>query len=255
PAIVASFAWIAGPAVANDMAPTGTLRATFIASNPVQAVTDPTTGEGRGPAAELTRGMASQLGTPVKITAVQAVAAVTNSVTNAEADIGFVAYDAERAKEVDFSQTYSLAQNTYAVLDHSPIRSIDDIDQPGIRVGVAARDAGDLFLTRTLKHAKLERNQGGNLDTALAKLKAGEIDAYAANRQRLSAFAARLPEIRLLPDNFYGVEQAIILPKGNVGLAAVNSFLDEARTSGLIAAAIERAGLVGVDVAPPREGR
>ena len=254
-AVIVSFAWIAGPALANDMAPTGTLRATFIASNPVQAVTDPSTGEVRGPAAELTRELASQLGIPFKITGVQGVAGVINSVKNGEADIGFVAYDPERAKEVDFSQTYSLAQNTYVVLDRSPIRSIDDIDRPGIRIGVAARDAGDLFLTRTLQHAKLERNPGGNLDTALAKLKAGEIDAYAANRQRLSEFAARVPEVRLLPDNFYGVEQAIILPKGNVGLAAVNKFLDEARTSGLIAAAIERAGLIGVDVAPPREGR
>jgi polar amino acid transport system substrate-binding protein len=254
-AVVASFAWMAGPVVANEMVPTGTLRATFIATNPVQAVTDPSTGEVRGPAAELTRELASQLGIPFKITGVQGVAGVINSVKNGEADIGFVAYDPERAKEVDFSQTYSLAQNTYLVLDRSPIRSIDDVDRPGIRIGVGARDAGDLFLTRTLKYAQLDRNPGGNLDVALTKLKAGEIDAYAANRQRLSAFAARVAEVRLLPDNFYGVEQAIIVPKGNVGLAAVNRFLDDARASGLIAAAIERAGLVGVDVAPPREGR
>jgi len=32
----------------------------------------------------------------------------------------------------------------------------------------------------------------------------------------------------------------------------VEKFLDEARTSGLIAESIARAGLVGVDVAPPK---
>jgi polar amino acid transport system substrate-binding protein len=55
-----------------------------------------------------------------------------------------------------------------------------------------------------------------------------------------------------VPDNFYGVEQAVIVPKGNAAaLAIVNKFIDEARASGLIAEAIARAGLVGVDVAPP----
>ena len=39
-----------------------------------------------------------------------------DSVKKAEADIGFVAYDPVRAVDVDFSQTYALAQNTYLVV-------------------------------------------------------------------------------------------------------------------------------------------
>jgi len=43
----------------------------------------------------------------------------------------------------------------------------------------------------------------------------------------------------------------VIVPKGSAArLAIVEKFIDEARASGLIAAAIEKAGLVGVDVAP-----
>ena len=57
----------------------------------------------------------------------------------------------------------------------------------------------------------------------------------------------------MLPDNFYGVEQAVIVRKGNQPLMdVVEKLLDEARSSGLIAGAIKRAGLAGVDVAPPR---
>ena len=138
------------------------------------------------------------------------------------------------------------------VLEGSALRAVADMDRPGVRIGVATRDAGDLFLTRNLKNAELKRNAGGNLDVAVKQLRDGEIDAYAANRQRLSELLARVPGLRLLPDNFYGVEQAIIVPKGNPGLPAINRMLDEARASGLIAAAIARAGLVGVDVAPPR---
>jgi polar amino acid transport system substrate-binding protein len=82
-------------------------------------------------------------------------------------------------------------------------------------------------------------------------LTSGEVDVYGGNRQRMSEVVARTPGLRLLPDSFYAVEQAIIVPKGNAArLAIVNSMIDEARTSGLTAAAIARAGLIGVEVAP-----
>jgi len=253
--LIALLACVAVPASADELAPTGTLRATFIATNPVQAVTDAQTGEVRGPAAELTRELARRLGIPFTITGAQGVPGVLESVKTGKADIGFLAFDPQRAVEVDFSQAYSLAQNTYVVLEGSPIRSGAEIDRPGLRIGATTRDAGELFLTRTLKAAELIRNPGGNLDVAVRQLKTGEIDAYATNRQRLSELVARTPGLRLLPDNFYAVEQAVIVAKGNPGLPRVDRFLDEARASGLIAAAIARAGLVGVDVAPPREAK
>jgi polar amino acid transport system substrate-binding protein len=71
---------------------------------------------------------------------------------------------------------------------------------------------------------------------------------------RLHEAARRTPGVRLVPDNFYGVEQSIIVPKGNAArLAMVEQMIDDARASGLIADAIAKAGLVGVDVAPPNK--
>lgn len=244
------------PGRADDRVPTGTLRAVFLAQNPVQAKTDPKTGEVTGPAADLARKLADVLGVPFVITGVAGTAAVMQQVSSGYADIGFLAYDETRAKEVDFSQTYALAQNTYMVLQSSPLRTTADIDQAGLKIGVGERDAADLFLDRALKNAKLVRNPGGNLDTALQQLSTGQIDAYAANRQRLSRFAKEHDGVRLLPDNFYGVEQAIVVRKGKKGLLdAVNAMIADARQSGLISAAIARAGLVGVDVAPERKDR
>ena len=111
---------------------------------------------------------------------------------------------------------------------------------------------GDYFLTRTLKSATLVRNDGGIGDAIVKALLAGELEAYAGNRMRLHAVAQKTPGLRLVPDNFYGVEQAVIVPQGNAARRAiVNAIIDDARASGLIAEAIARAGLVGVDVAPP----
>ena len=242
---------LALPIRAEELLPTGTLRAAYIAANPVQAFVDGKSGEVRGPGAELTRELAKCLNVAFTIKGAQGVRGVMDAVKAGDADIGFLAYDAVRAAEVDFSQTYALAQNSYIVPDNSPLKSVADIDKPGIRVGVAERDAGDYFLTRTLKHAEIKRNSGGNIEVGLQWMAAADIHAYATNRQRLAEVVARTPGIRLLPDNFYGVEQAIVVTKGNKALLdIVDRLVDDARTSGLIAAAIKRAGLVGVDVAP-----
>ena len=68
-----------------------------------------------------------------------------------------------------------------------------------------------------------------------------------------SISADRLPGLRLLPDNFYDVEQAIVVAKGNPKRQLiVEQFVIEAKASGLVKAAIERAGLRGVSAAPAK---
>ena len=239
-------------AAPNRLVPTGTLRASFIATNPVQGIIDAKTGEVKGPATDLTRELGRRLGVAFKVTPANGVQGVLQSVKNGQADIGFLAYDPPRAAEVDYSQTYSLAQNTYMVLDTSPLKSVKDIDRPGTRIGTTEGDTGDLYLVRTLKNVEFKRTKG-DMEVALKMLRAGEIHAYGTNRQRLYELAQANPGLRLLPDNFFGVPQAIIVKKGNKALLeAVDHMLDEARSSGLIAASIRSAGLVGVDVAPPR---
>jgi polar amino acid transport system substrate-binding protein len=245
-------------AQANDLAatlaPTGTLRAAYIGRNPVQAFVDPGTKEVRGPAADIARELGKRAGVPVTVTGAAGVEGVIEAVKNGTAEIGFIAFDPVRAAHADFSQAYSLAQNTYLVTENSPIKSVADADRSGVRIGVGARDSGDHFLTRTLKAATLVRNEGGVGDAVLKALLAGEIDAYAGNRMRLHDAAQKTPGLRLVPDNFYGVEQAVIVPKGETErLAIINRFISEARASGFIADSIARAGLVGVDVAPRGE--
>jgi polar amino acid transport system substrate-binding protein len=233
--------------------PTGTLRATFLGGNPVQGRVDTKTGSVTGPAADLVRELARRHGVPFTVTALPSVRAVIDSVKTGAADIGFVAFDPERAVEVDFSQAYSLAYNTYLVPTPSPIHTVADADRSGASIGVGNGDAADLFLSRTLKYAVLKRNLVGTMAEAERMLAASEVDAYAANRERLFEMAAHMPDMRVLPDNFLAVEQAIIVAKGETSrLDIVNRFIDDIRASGFIRAALDRANLKGIDVAPPR---
>ncbi len=240
------------PSSARDVAPTGTLRVTFLGSNPTQGKVDPKTGAISGPVRELSDELARRLGVPVAITPSGGVPAILESLKANTVDLGFVAIDPTRARDVDFSQPYLLGWSSYLVPAASSLHSVKDVDRPGIRVAANAGDSPDLFLARNLKNATLTHLK--NMDEAIAALSSGEIGAYASNRQRLLQIAAADPRLRVLDDNFFAVEQAIAVPKGNsAALAAVNRFLDDAKASGLVKAAIDRAGLTGVaDPAPLR---
>jgi polar amino acid transport system substrate-binding protein len=244
--------FIAAVGKAQVLAPTGTLRATFLQNNPVQGRVDAKTGAVSGPAADLTRELGRQLGVPVSITGVEGARAVIDSVKNHTADIGFLAFDPSRATDVDFSQVYSLSWASYIVPFYSPLHEVADADRPGVRIGAATGDSPELFLSRNLIDAELRRYANPPAEEVVRMFAVGDIDAWAANRQRLIEMAAGSQRIRVLPDNYFAVRQAIIVPKGDrAALDAINRFLNDARASGLIGKAIERAGLTGaVDVAP-----
>jgi polar amino acid transport system substrate-binding protein len=234
------------------LTPTGTLRATFLQNNPVQGRIDAKTGAVSGPAIDLTRELGRQLGVPVSITGVEGARAVIDSVKNHTADIGFLAFDPSRATDVDFSQVYSLSWASYIVLAGSPLHAVADADRKGVRIGAATGDSPELYLSRNLKNAELKRYANPPAADVLRMLSAGEIDVWAANRQRLLEMAAGAANLRVVPDNYFAVRQAIIVPKGDrAALDAINRFLNESRASGLIGRAIDSAGLAGaVDVAP-----
>jgi len=236
----------------QTIAPTGTLRAAFLASNPVQGRVDPKTGAVSGPAVDLTRELGKRLRVPVSVEGVSGMRAMVDGFRNHTLDIAFLAFDPSRAADVDFSRVYSLSWSSYIVPVNSALHTIADADRAGIRIGAATGDSPELFLSRNLKNAEIKRYPNPSAAEALRMLRSGEIDVYAANRQRLIEMAASDSGMRVLPDNYFAVRQAIIVPKGNAAaLETINRFLEDARSSGLIQAAIDRAKLTGaVEVAP-----
>jgi polar amino acid transport system substrate-binding protein len=247
---LALFIATSASALASDIAPTGTLRAVYLASNPAQAARDPASGEIRGASADLARELGRRIGAPVSLIPSANPQTVIEAVSKGDADIGFVAYAPSRTGTVEFSQTYMLVRQSFLVPDNSPIRSVGDIDQPGHRIGGGRGDSITLFLARTLKQARLVETDNTPAD-AKRKFAAGEVDAFGANRQRLTNLMTELPGYRLLPDNIFDVPQTIIVPKGKTGaLAEINAFINDVRASGFLAQAIEKSRIPGIDVAP-----
>jgi polar amino acid transport system substrate-binding protein len=239
---------------ASALAPIGTLRAVYLAGNPAQAVRDAATGEIRGASADLARELGKRLNVPVTIAPSTNPQTVIDAVAKGEADIGFVAYAPSRTGTVEFSQTYMLVRQSFLVPEASALKSVADIDRQGLRISGSKGDSVTLFMARTLKAATLVEVDGTPADVK-AKFEANAIDAFGANRQRLTNMTKEFSGYRLLPDNIFDVPQTIVVGKGNTkALAAVNALIDDVRQSGFLKAALERSGIVGIDVAPSGYG-
>src|SRR5712691_5365433 len=100
------------PLMAADLASTGTLRAAFLGDNPVQGRVDPKTGAITGPVADLVQELARRLKVPYKLIPAPGARAVIDQINAHTADIGFLAWEAARAREVDFSGGYAEMHNT-----------------------------------------------------------------------------------------------------------------------------------------------
>ena len=77
-------------------------------------------------------------------------------------------------------------------------------------------------------------------------LKAGEVDVFAANKANLFDLSDKMAGSRVLDGRIGADEVAIALPKGReAGMAYVRKYIEDAKSEGLINAAVQRAGLRG----------
>jgi polar amino acid transport system substrate-binding protein len=244
---------LALPLQTADLAPTGTLRASFIENNPNQGRVDPKTKEVTGPAADLVRELARRLGVKSEIAGLPSAGAVLESVRAGKVDIGFLAYEKARAELVDYSDDYSVTGSAFAVRGDSPIKRSADVDRAGATVVAVRGQSPEVYLRETLKAAKLDSLPAAPPNADLATmLFGGRADAVGANRTRMEELVREFPKLRVLPDDFTQTMQAIVLAKGKTSqLAYLNRFLVEVRTSGFVKASLDRAKLVGVEVAGP----
>jgi polar amino acid transport system substrate-binding protein len=233
----------------SQLAPTGKLRAVINVGNPVLANAGPAGGEAGGVSVDLARELARRLGVPLETSVVTTAAMSVDALKSGRVDVGFIAIDPLRAADMDFTAAYVLIEGAYMVPASSSIHSNAEVDRRGARVGVGARSAYDLFLTRELKQAEIVRAPTSQAVVDLVA--AGRIDVMAGVKQQLEADAKRLPGWHLLDGRFMVIEQAMATPKGRpAGARYLAAYVEEMKASGFVASALERHGIEGAAVAP-----
>ncbi|MFC7737179.1 ABC transporter substrate-binding protein [Roseomonas sp. GCM10028921] len=236
--------------VARSLAPGGTLRVAINFGNPVLAQLDPATGGPRGVSAELATELGRHLGVPLHFVTYDSAGKVTDAGKQGAWDLCFLAIDPVRAAGILFTAPYVVIEGTYMVREASPLRSVEEVDRPGMRVAVGRGSAYDLYLTRALKSAELRRAPSSPEAVELF-LREG-LEAAAGVKQPLVAYAAANPGMRVIPGRFMVIEQAVGIPAGReAALPWLRAFVEEMKASGFVARALAASGQGDAEVAPP----
>jgi polar amino acid transport system substrate-binding protein len=237
-----------------DLAPTGKLRVGINYGNPVLATRDQTSGQLSGVAVDLAGELGRRTNLPVELVGFESAGKMVEGLQAAAWDVAFLAVDPGREQDINFTAPYIEIEGTYLVPPGSALVAIADVDREDVRVGVSSKSAYDLFLSRDLKHAQLVRasSPGAAFDLILA----GKVDALGGVRQHLVANTAKLPGSRVLDGRFMAIQQALGIPKGReAGISYLREFIEDVKASGLVARALEKAGVQGVSIAPRVTGK
>ena len=224
----------------SAFAPKGKLRASINLGNPILANLDLQTGQPVGISIDLARAFAERLGVEVELVVFDTASKSVEALRTAAAAIGFFAVDPLRGQEISFTQPYVLIEGSYLVREDSAIQQNEEVDRAGIRVTVGKGSAYDLYLSRELKHAQIERAGSSQLvvDTFMGQ----HHEVAAGIKQQLEADARRVPGLRLLPGRFMVIGQAMGTPKsrGEDAASYLQAFLQEMGSTGFITAALKR---------------
>ncbi len=241
---------VAPPAAVADLAPTGRLRAVINYGNPILARKDAATGQPTGVSVDLARELARRLGVEAELVTVTSAGKSVETLAAGRVDVGFFAIDPARAKTTAYTGPYVQIEGAYLVRESSPLRANDEVDREGIRVAVGTKSAYDLYLSRHLKHARIERapTSPAVVDYFLAH----GLEVAAGVRQQLEMDAKRVGGVRVLPGRFMVINQAMGMARGReAGARYLAAFVEEMKSSGFVADAMARHGIQGALVAPP----
>jgi polar amino acid transport system substrate-binding protein len=226
------------------LAPSGHLRVGVYPGSPTSLLTDPITKQTHGVTYDLGREFAARLKVTVEYLPFQRIADVIDAIKDGKVDFTVTNATPARANDVSFSQNLLSVELGYLVPANSSIARADQIDGPGVRIGVTKGGTSERVLSAKFKNAKILPAEG--VAGAVNALRNGELDVYATNKAILFEMAQSLPGARVLDDNWGQEHMAIGIPKGReAGQALLNGFVRDVQSSGLLEQVEASAGLKG----------
>lgn len=217
---------------------------------PPQYVKHAATGELKSVWVEIARALATRIGVQAVLLEHATPPKAVECLKAGACDVLFLPLDARAADDGDFSSPFIQLEYTLLVPAGSSIRSVADADRAGVRIAAVRNHASTITLSRMLKQAKLVYAE--TPDPTFGLLRDGHADLMASTRNALLEYSAQLPASRVLEDHYGANLNRVVVPKGQAArLAYINEFVEEAKASGLVQKAIDRAGPRGVRVALP----
>lgn len=256
-AFVALLGGCAAPSPAYDaqatkvLAPTGKLRLGLYPGSPTSIIPAPAPGDVRGVGHDVGRDFARRLGVPFEPVVFEKNADVQEAAKAGRVDLVLTNATPARTAYMDFSPTLVEIEQGMLVPRGSAIVSDDQVDRPGVRVGVSQGSTSQAALAAELKQAKVVPTP--NLQEAARMLADGKIDVFSSNKAILFEMSDGLPGSKVLPRR-WGLERLSFgIPKGRqAAMPVLERLVAAARADGTVKAAIDRAGVRGTVPATAR---
>src|SRR5262249_50901048 len=149
-----------------------------------------------GVTVDLGEALAKELGVAAEFMVAPNTGELTDALEAGRIDVTFMPVDDERKKRIDFGPVYFEVESTYMVTGASGIRTVAEVDRPGVRVVGIANTTTIRAAGRTLKNATVQA--APSVGEAMALMKSGEADAFALSRDSLPPFVAQLAGSRIV---------------------------------------------------------
>jgi polar amino acid transport system substrate-binding protein len=237
---------IAPASIVEDLAPTGALRATINLGN--RLLVQGTPAAPTGVTVDIARELGSRVGIPVELVRCESVPKSLEAMRTGLADVSFMAIEPSREAEIAFTTPYAVVEGVFVVPRDSAIATVADVDREDVRIGVVKDSSHDLFLSRTLRHARVMRG-----DRGVDVLRDQGLEAAAGTRHLMAEYVTGNSGFRLVEGRFMQVKQAVGTTRTRAPrtLEFLRSVIEELKANGFIADAIRRANQPDLGVAPP----
>ena len=187
---------------------------------------------------EIAQAIADKLGVELKVEDMD-FGAIIDAVASGKADMGLAGMTVrpDRLENVNFSDTYTTAEQVIIVKDGSDIAEADDLADKS--VGVQENTTGDMYVSEDYPDADVQRYKNGA--DAVQALAQGKVDAVVSDNEPAKVFVAENEGLVILESAYAVEEYAIAIAKDNDELLEkVNKALGELKEDGSLQKIIDK---------------
>ena len=188
---------------------------------------------------DLGRAIAEELGLDCKFTTLQFDGIVPAIAAGGQADVGIsgITVDPERAEQVDFTDSYYIADQAVAVMKGGEITSdnVDDaLNAEGKIIAVQSGTTGESFAQENFGNATVQPY--GNATDCFAAMQSGQADAVIMDKAVVeSMLASAYTDAEIVKTVATGEEYAVAVAKDNPALTkAINEAIAKLQEDGTI---------------------
>ncbi len=192
--------------------------------------------------AEIAAAIAENLGMELEIADIE-FDSIIAGVQSGKYDMGVAGMTVteDRLKNVNFSDTYAQGVQVIIVREGSNIKSADDLEAGGLKIGVQTNTTGDIYATDDFESKGDEIVRYNKGTDAVAALVSEKIDCVIIDNEPAKAFIAANDGLKILDTEYVVEDYAICIAKDNTELLEkVNETISELKESGALQEIIDK---------------